>query len=102
MYMYNFSRCQRMDDLVTAFLDALQERHSEGRLTQTAYQNVMRNLRYQLVEFVFTCITSDVTPRLEVTVRLVLCYFISFFWGGGVQNILSLAYLFIVNCIMKF
>lgn len=68
--MYNFSRCQRMDDLVTAFLDALQERHSEGRLTETAYQNVMRNLRYQLVEFVFTCITSDVTPRLEVTVRL--------------------------------
>lgn len=100
--MYNFSRCQRMDDLVTAFLDALQERHSEGRLTQTAYQNVMRNLRYQLVEFVFTCITSDVTPRLEVTVRLVLFYFISFFLGGGVQNILSLAYLFIVNCIMKF
>lgn len=57
----------RMDDLVTAFLDALQERHSQGRLTQNEYQNVMRNLRYQLVEFVFTCITSDVTPRLEVT-----------------------------------
>lgn len=60
-----------MDDLVTAFLDALQERHSQGRLTQNEYQNVMRNLRYQLVEFVFTCITSDVTPRLEVTVS---CY----------------------------
>eukprot|EP00105_Crassostrea_gigas_P035135 XP_019919283.1 PREDICTED: uncharacterized protein LOC105319270 [Crassostrea gigas] len=58
---------RRMDDLVTAFLDALQERHSQGRLTQNEYQNVMRNLRYQLVEFVFTCITSDVTPRLEVT-----------------------------------
>lgn len=57
----------RMDDLVTAFLDALQERHAQGRLTQNEYQNVMRNLRYQLVEFVFTCITSDVTPRLEVT-----------------------------------
>ncbi|XP_061178736.1 uncharacterized protein LOC133187396 isoform X2 [Saccostrea echinata] len=57
----------RMDDLVTAFLDALQERHAQGRLTQSEYQNVMRNLRYQLVEFVFTCITSDVTPRLEVT-----------------------------------
>jgi hypothetical protein len=65
--MYVFS-CQRMDDLVTAFLDALQERHAQGRLTQSEYQNVMRNLRYQLVEFVFTCITSDVTPRLEVTV----------------------------------
>ncbi|XP_061178735.1 uncharacterized protein LOC133187396 isoform X1 [Saccostrea echinata] len=58
---------RRMDDLVTAFLDALQERHAQGRLTQSEYQNVMRNLRYQLVEFVFTCITSDVTPRLEVT-----------------------------------
>ncbi|XP_048740844.2 uncharacterized protein LOC125654800 isoform X3 [Ostrea edulis] len=57
----------RMDDLVTAFLDALQERHVQGRLTQSEYQNVMKNLRYQLVEFVFTCITSDVTPRLEVT-----------------------------------
>ena len=101
--MYNFSRCQRMDDLVTAFLDALQERHSEGRLTETAYQNVMRNLRYQLVEFVFTCITSDVTPRLEVTVRLILFYFISFlfyfFWSS---KYFQSACLFIVNCNMKF
>lgn len=71
--MYVFS-CQRMDDLVTAFLDALQERHVQGRLTQSEYQNVMKNLRYQLVEFVFTCITSDVTPRLEVTVRLSAIY----------------------------
>lgn len=77
--MYIFSRCQRMDDLVTAFLDALQERHSQGRLTQNEYQNVMRNLRYQLVEFVFTCITSDVTPRLEVTVsRYVSCVICNF------------------------
>lgn len=74
--MYIFSRCQRMDDLVTAFLDALQERHSQGRLTQNEYQNVMRNLRYQLVEFVFTCITSDVTPRLEVTVSCYVSYVI--------------------------
>lgn len=79
--MYIFSRCQRMDDLVTAFLDALQERHSQGRLTQNEYQNVMRNLRYQLVEFVFTCITSDVTPRLEVTVSCYVNYVIcNFVW----------------------
>lgn len=88
--MYIFSRCQRMDDLVTAFLDALQERHSQGRLTQNEYQNVMRNLRYQLVEFVFTCITSDVTPRLEVTVCRYVSYVICNF-------VLDICFLLLLN-----
>ncbi|XP_021371016.1 uncharacterized protein LOC110461716 isoform X2 [Mizuhopecten yessoensis] len=56
----------RMDDLVEAFLDALQDRHEHGALSQSEYEVIMRNLRHQLVDFVFTCISNDITPRIEI------------------------------------
>lgn len=58
-----------MDDLVTMFMNSLRERRRKGRLTQTEYEGIMKNLRNQLVAFVFTCINNDSTPRIEVTVR---------------------------------
>ncbi|XP_033744867.1 uncharacterized protein LOC117330567 isoform X1 [Pecten maximus] len=57
---------RRMDDLVEAFLDALQDRHEHGDLSQSEYEIIMRNLRHQLVDFVFTCIANDITPRVEI------------------------------------
>ncbi|XP_069101454.1 serine-rich adhesin for platelets-like isoform X2 [Argopecten irradians] len=56
----------RMDDLVEAFLDALQDKHEHGELSQSEYEIIMRNLRHQLVDFVFTCIANDITPRVEI------------------------------------
>ncbi|CAG2244161.1 unnamed protein product [Mytilus edulis] len=57
----------KMDDLVTMFMNSLRERRRKGRLTQTEYEGIMKNLRNQLVAFVFTCINNDSTPRIEVT-----------------------------------
>ncbi|XP_052086402.1 uncharacterized protein LOC127723675 isoform X3 [Mytilus californianus] len=57
----------KMDDLVTMFMNSLRERRRKGRLTQSEYEGIMKNLRNQLVAFVFTCINNDSTPRIEVT-----------------------------------
>lgn len=57
-----------MDDLVSAFLDALHDRHKKGKLTQKEYESIMKTLRHQLVHFVVSCIINDVTPRIEVQV----------------------------------
>lgn len=59
-----------MDDLVTLFMNSLREKRRKGRLTQSDYEGIMRNIRNQLVAFVFSCMTSDATPRIEVTVSL--------------------------------
>ncbi|XP_052086398.1 uncharacterized protein LOC127723675 isoform X2 [Mytilus californianus] len=58
---------RKMDDLVTMFMNSLRERRRKGRLTQSEYEGIMKNLRNQLVAFVFTCINNDSTPRIEVT-----------------------------------